>query len=136
LGEWQKTGDEYLTRKQIAEKFGYSDGWVQLMLIRLQAEPRRISAINKKRLDFGLDMRALNREKNLAKYWMRQHIQTVLRLEPTLRSASLTGAARARMERQRQYALRGVMRQLKILQRIDPTDPLTAQAEALLDERS
>jgi hypothetical protein len=152
LEAWQRTGDEYLTRKEIAREFGYSDGWVQLMLIRTKAKPRRISVINKQRLDFGVDLRQFNRRKNLVKYWARHHILDLNEAEVIIQAlvaASLTkaelrvldsssnGSDLKKAKRKRKTALRGLERQYRRLKKLlHAKDPFLKYVKDALNDRS
>ena len=136
LEAWQGTGEEYLTRKEIAKKFGFSDGWVQLMLIRTAAKPRRVTNINKQRLDFGVDLREINRRKNLAKYWARQYIITLNAAEIGIETADPESEALFRAENKRRTALRGLERQFHRLKRfLHPKDPFLLDVKGVLDAR-
>jgi hypothetical protein len=137
LEAWQRTGEEYLTRKEIAREFGYSDGWVQLMIIRTNAKPRRVSVINQQRLEFGVDLRQPNRRKNLAKYWARQYITDLAKADHAVLSMPYGSLEMLKAERRQQTAINGLERQFHRLKKLlHPDDPfLTAVKELLYARR-
>ena len=137
LEAWRRTGELYLTRREIAARFGFSDGWVQLMLIKTQAEPRKVSCINQKRIDYGLDMRLINRKKNLSKCWCRKYIAMLCEAECGLEAARPDDPSVKRLRKKlinrRVASLRGLRRQLAILHQLCPKDPLVKDIEEILD---
>lgn len=136
LEAWQRTGEEYLTRKEIAREFGYSDGWVQLMIIKTAATPRRLSSINQQRLEFGVDLRQFNRRKNLAKYWARQYITDLETADRAVLSAPHGSLEMFKGERKQRTAINGLERQFHRLKKfLHPEDQFLLDVKELLYAR-
>jgi hypothetical protein len=136
LEAWNRTGDKYLTRNQIADLFGFSTGWVQLMIIRTDAKPRKISAINRYRVDYGLDMRLIVRQRNIVRYHVRQYSQNLYEAISDLGAAKPGTTEYLKALKQHEIAENGLKRNLERLKKLNPKDSLLKDAGYWLNEKA
>lgn len=129
LEAWGRTGAAYLTIEQIAKMFGYSKGWVQLMVIKTNAEPRVISSANRKRLECGLDLRLLNRERNLVKYCLKRSIQKLYEARADLLAAPDDAPGRRKLIVKNEKAEKTVKLYAERLNNLGSMDPILRDAE-------
>jgi hypothetical protein len=133
LEAWLGTGDKYLTRKEIAARFGRSDGWVQLMLIKTKAPPRRVSDINKHRIAYGADLRDWNKKKNTTKFLMRRDVRTLVESCDAYADATASRLSRKAALLKMNRAIQGLRRQADRLEKYDPYDGLLKEVRAFLN---
>jgi hypothetical protein len=133
LEAWNRTGDQFLTRDQIAKLFGYSRGWVQLMIIKTDAIPRRVNKTNRRRIEYGLDMRMITRKKNIIRYRVRTYIQDLYEARAELGGANPNTTEYLQALKQHGLAFNGLKRNLEKLRQLCPNDPLITDAEYWLN---
>lgn len=84
LEVWNRTGDAYMTRPEIARYFGKSAFWVQWMYVKSGAEPRTRAPSVKLREETGVDDRLEYIEQMAAKSAMNAAVKKLI-----LRTAAL-----------------------------------------------
>jgi hypothetical protein len=136
LEAWNRTGDQHLTRNQIAKLFGYSAGWVQLMIIRTGAEPRKISKLNQLRIRLGIDMRAIVRKRNVVRYHLKKYIQNLYEARDALGVLEPGTTEYLKALKRNERSENGVRRNSARLKKLNPADPLLPDAEYWLHAKA